>query len=261
MSQQNSTLRFDHREIAVIFSLFVFVSLLMFTVGILVGKGLAQAHYDSLSKESKTAGQSQSPATVASMTMPGNNEEMPSAGTSVTTDAPESKPAAPAPEPPREVAEEKKEAAPLKLIPQKSTDDDALVDTAKSNSPEIESLLKDSRIKSLIEAPPSDDVSANRAIASVSTRKPESFPKGAYTVQVGSYTTAKDATDRVEALKKLGFPYAYFSVKPFEDKKTKWYRVWLGYFPDSITAKDSGRSLEQRGEVKNYIVRNTDSPG
>src|SRR5947208_1005393 len=42
------SLRFDHKEIAVIFSLFIFVSLLMFTVGILVGKGLAQAKYESL---------------------------------------------------------------------------------------------------------------------------------------------------------------------------------------------------------------------
>ena len=48
MANQNPSLRFDHREIAVIFSLFIFVSLLMFTVGILVGKGLAQAKYESL---------------------------------------------------------------------------------------------------------------------------------------------------------------------------------------------------------------------
>src|SRR4051812_30158452 len=47
MTNQQPSLRFDHREIAVIFSLFVFVSLLMFTVGILVGKGLAQAKYES----------------------------------------------------------------------------------------------------------------------------------------------------------------------------------------------------------------------
>ena len=35
-SSLRPSLRFDHREIAVIFSLFIFVSLLMFTVGILV---------------------------------------------------------------------------------------------------------------------------------------------------------------------------------------------------------------------------------
>ncbi|NBX81960.1 hypothetical protein EBQ90_02595 [bacterium] len=38
-------MRFESREIAVILSLFIFVSLLMFTVGIVVGKGLAQAKY------------------------------------------------------------------------------------------------------------------------------------------------------------------------------------------------------------------------
>ncbi|MBY0371765.1 hypothetical protein K2X33_13860, partial [bacterium] len=41
-----STLRFDSREIAVLFALFIFVSLLMFTVGIMVGKGLTQAKYE-----------------------------------------------------------------------------------------------------------------------------------------------------------------------------------------------------------------------
>ncbi|NDC24484.1 MAG: hypothetical protein EBZ49_10220, partial [Proteobacteria bacterium] len=48
MAIQNSGLRFDSREIAVIFSLFIFVSLLMFTVGILVGKGLAQAKFEGI---------------------------------------------------------------------------------------------------------------------------------------------------------------------------------------------------------------------
>src|SRR5947209_3699116 len=48
MNKRTTALRFDHREIAVIFSLFIFVSLLMFTVGILVGKGLAQAKYEGM---------------------------------------------------------------------------------------------------------------------------------------------------------------------------------------------------------------------
>lgn len=48
MTAENRTLRFDRREVALVFVLFVFVALLMFTVGIVVGKGLAQARYEKL---------------------------------------------------------------------------------------------------------------------------------------------------------------------------------------------------------------------
>jgi septal ring-binding cell division protein DamX len=262
MNQQNPTLRFDHREIAVIFSLFVFVSLLMFTVGILVGKGLAQARYEN------TLSVMRSPA---SSTTPKDSEQRlanEETGTSVTTDNPTNNPQpletvtavddAPAPE-----TQADKKDEPLQLIPQKSQDGDVLADSAapSSKSPEIENLMKDSRIKSLIDGSEDDEIATNRAIASASTRKPQSIPKGAYTVQVGSYTSEKEATDRVQALKKLGFPYAYFSVKRLDDQKTKWYRVWLGYYPDFKSAKQNGELLEQRGEVKNYLVRKSDAPG
>lgn len=48
MTAETRTLRFDRREVALVFVLFVFVALLMFTVGIVVGKGLAQARYEKL---------------------------------------------------------------------------------------------------------------------------------------------------------------------------------------------------------------------
>ncbi len=78
MANTNSAIRFDHREIAVIFSLFIFVALLMFTVGILVGKGLAQAQYSGgLSQHETTA-----PRDVAEVPAPNPA----SLGTSVSTD-------------------------------------------------------------------------------------------------------------------------------------------------------------------------------
>ena len=75
---------------------------------------------------------------------------------------------------------------------------------------------------------------------------------------MSSYTTKKDAEDRVAALKKLGFSYSYTSAKILEGSKDTWYRVWLGYYPDSESAKKSGEALQARGEVKNYIVKKTD---
>ena len=43
------------------------------------------------------------------------------------------------------------------------------------------------------------------------------------------------------------------------EKKEPWYRVWLGYFPDAESAKAGGEVLQQRGEVKSYLVRKSEN--
>jgi len=246
-------LRFDHKEIAVIFCLFVFVSLLMFTVGILVGKGLTQAKYEGYVQwhaQNKT--QTHAPTPQLAQT--------PSLGTSVTTDdtiddkvsekVPEKELANQIPSAP-EVAQ-----APLKLIPQKEQANHPLKEPP-APGPEVDKITKDPKLSSLIEPEPG----AARKTASIARKSLQSFSAGKFTVQVGSYPTEQEATDRVEALKNMGFPHAYLSRTEFGDKKDTWYRVWLGYFQDFTNANESGRQLQERGEVKNYLVRKTDSPG
>lgn len=56
MANSKPSVRFDHREVAVIFSLFVFVSLLMFTLGIVVGKGLSNAKFERLAEHAVIGG-------------------------------------------------------------------------------------------------------------------------------------------------------------------------------------------------------------
>lgn len=256
MNQQNSSLRFDHKEIAVIFSLFIFVSLLMFTVGILVGKGLTQARYEGALDTKRL-----SPPELSDIKKTEEARLPASSGTSVSTDVP-----------PKSVAENdvssevtaapeaQKQEGPLKLIPQKPRLPDSYVGSLRepANTFEVDKLLKDSKIRALVEEEPRP---GNHKPSKSAMKTPESASSGTFTVQVGSYTTERDATERVAALKKLGFPYAYFSVKELDDKKTKWYRVWLGYFSDYQAAKQSGDLLEQRGEVKNYLVRKSDTAG
>src|SRR5580698_8944961 len=76
MTNKQPMLRFDHREVAVIFSLFIFVSLLMFSVGILVGKGLTQAKYEGMGRD----------ITTKTATTQGEDRSMSGAlGTSITT--------------------------------------------------------------------------------------------------------------------------------------------------------------------------------
>ena len=88
-----------------------------------------------------------------------------------------------------------------------------------------------------------------------------SFPKGLYTVQVGSYLSEPEANERIDELKKLGFPHAYFSAKELGDPKMVWYRVWLGYFSTPESARKGGEWLQRQGEVKSYLVRKHDPNG
>jgi len=254
MTNQHTTLRFDHREVAVIFSLFIFVSLLMFTVGIVVGKGLAQAHIETVP----------APAPVAAA-VPQAPAEMPSTSLKY--------PAAPQTPPERAIAEapvEPPAPEPLRLIPKTSL---PVLSSDPNAAKQAEALAKNPKIRVLLEGyqPPKPKTQAPdpakagdpRATASVPSiaPAPPSFAAGPFTVQVGSYPTKTDAVDRITSLKTLGFPHAYLSVKKFGDGKEIWYRVWLGYYPDMETAKKSGEYLQQRGEVNNYLIRKSDNPG
>jgi len=88
-----------------------------------------------------------------------------------------------------------------------------------------------------------------------------SFPQGQYTVQVGSYLSEAEAQERIDELKKLGFPHAYFSAKELGDPKMVWYRVWLGYFSNGDSARRGGEWLQKRGEVKTFLVRKYETNG
>jgi DedD protein len=311
MAKSQTPFRFDHREMTVIFSLFIFTSLLMFTVGIMVGKGLAQSKPETSSEvaqaETETGEEKEaSPHPKSSV----------AAGTSVSTDHPTpahsepshaepehktvsklesvtsevSEPSSghhPAIENKKEVAtkelhkiEEKKVAEKprvnesettstpeLELIPERPRTGDVRVTLADlADTQEVNKALKNPKVQALLEdspapKPATKNKAKKRGIASLTNPNtpPKTFPEGQFTVQVGSYPSQADATLRLEQLRKQGFPYAYTSVKELGDKKEPWYRVWLGYFPDAESAKAGGELLQQRGEVKSYLVRKSET--
>ncbi len=98
-----------------------------------------------------------------------------------------------------------------------------------------------------------------RAVASVPALAPPSYALGSYTVQVASYSDENQASERVKTLKALGFPHAYLSVVELGENKETWFRVWLGYYPSFESAKAGGEALQARGEVKNYLVRKSET--
>lgn len=277
MNKQSSGIRFESREIAVILSLFIMVSLLMFTVGIVVGKGLAQAKFEGNSSP------------VASLDL---NERAPSsAGTSVSANPPIVHPPSPAETPlkvkesePQEETAQFNPSEPLELKPKKSgslsVHENVPVDL---NNPETVKLLKNPKLKDLFEdenkpLPEPKKVVAKkeqgsdgmiegdftrlqdtREIASAHEKLPPSFAKGPYSVQVAAYSDESQAKERVDALKKLGFSHAYLSAINLGENKETWFRVWLGYYPSFESAKQGGQALQARGEVKNFLVRKSES--
>jgi len=283
MAKQNN-LRFESREIAVILSLFIFVSLLMFTVGIVVGKGLAQAKFQGTHSIAVNDSRDLSSETSHP------EKPKPPSGTIVSSNPPVPVPipvlvpvTAPVPSP-TDTSDE-----PLELKPKKTSSLDVHQDIElDAFTNESQSLLKDPKLSDLFEtdkAAPSavapkkvpstkketladvdierDYTQENlspRKVASVSKELPPSFASGPFSVQVASYSDELQAKERVETLKNLGFPHAYFSIIELGDNKETWYRVWLGYYPTPAAAKASGNALQARGEVKNYLVRKSESP-
>lgn len=258
-------LRFDHREIAVIFSLFIFVSLLMFTVGILVGKGLTQAKYEgglpsSHAPVSEHAGAPEHSGNSVSLghghtepvsdthqekeTAPAHEEKPQASGHSATEEhAPKKEVHATAPAEPQ---------APLKLIPLKPSVAQNNGSNLSEPTSETEALLKNPKLQSIIESDVPEETAREVSNAPATARP---LDKGAYTVQVGSYPNETAAKERVESLKKMGFTGAFFSAKDLGGASGTWFRVWVGSYPDYASAKKTGDQLQARGEVKKYIVR------
>jgi SPOR domain len=319
MTNSKQPFRFDHRELTVIFSLFIFSSLLMFTVGIMVGKGIAQsktekptevAEVDKENKEepktetasekkdlhaegapasenhaalksspSHSEGTSVSTEPAPSHPLAKKEKELPSQLESVTNEVadspshpptptakhgPESAPvkekslAKASPSAPELMPESQTEGGDLELIPEKPRTGDVRASLADlANTQEVSKTLKDPKIQTLLDGspPPQKRNVASLHSSSHVNSTPKSFSEGKYTVQVGSYPSQADATVRLEQLRKQGFPFAYTTTKELGDKKEPWYRVWLGYFSDPESAKASGELLQQRGEVKSYLVR------
>ncbi|MBY0369658.1 SPOR domain-containing protein, partial [bacterium] len=147
------------------------------------------------------------------------------------------------------VAEKPKEK--VKLVPlSPSQPEQAGVALAESTSNEARALLKNPKILSLLE-----DEEPAKPGRKPSAATPTASGIGSFTVQVGSYPDETAAKERVEALKKQGFPGAFFSAKELGSSSGTWFRVYLGQYSGFDAAKRVGDQLQAKGEVKNYIVR------
>jgi len=243
-TSERSLLKLDHRELAVLFSLFVFLSLLMFTVGILVGKGLshrtkttsleADHHENPISANAALNNAAHAPkSTSVSM-----GEEIKSAAPAKTVGT---------------VA--KVEASPtkqsLELTPMKAKKPDFTgTQILEPKNARDDVLTKNPRLEGIVE----NESSKN----SGSEELPRTSDRGFYTVQVGSYPAEKEAAERTAAFKRMGFPHAFFQSTSLPGTNQIWYRVSLGYFASYDAAKIGGEFLQQKGEIRTFLIRRTD---
>lgn len=289
MAKTATSLRFESREIAVILSLFIFVSLLMFTVGVVVGKGLAQAKYQGSLELAASERALESPSNSHASHESGSAPKTPT-GTSVSSNPPVPAPQAPAAAHAHTDTPQEDLGQPLELKPKKSTHlnvHDEIGSEAESDetqsvlsNPKLSHLFESEKTPSPAKMPRSQAVAVAkeksgdveierdysvsiepRKVASLSKQVPVSYPAGPFSVQIAAYSEESQAQERVETLKKLGFPHAYLSSIRLGDGKETWYRVWLGYYPTMAAAKSGGDALQALGEVKNYLVRKSENSG
>ena len=261
-SAEGHTLRFDYKEIAVLFSLFLFGSLFMFTVGILVGKSLAlrppegvgqPRHMSALPSED--SGVQPSKHVLESLTR--NQEPQP------MTEAPtmQVEPARRAPRPHGSLAHRVPESqgrgaslqaehlspkkaltSTLVLKPQKGERSDVYSGTVMEHrSAPTEKLEAKLRKKNLIEDNASTTFNAKA--------------KGDYIVQIGSFPNEQDALERVRHLRQLGFASAYFTPNELGESHETWYRVFSGTYASEAEAHQAGERLQKLSEVRTFLVR------
>lgn len=82
---------------------------------------------------------------------------------------------------------------------------------------------------------------------------PKALPAGSHAVQIGSFGAAGDAISLKQ--KMLDKDYPAFVVEADLGKKGLWYRVRIGPYADSATAKLAQKLLEEKEQLKGFVSR------
>lgn len=90
------------------------------------------------------------------------------------------------------------------------------------------------------------------------SRKPSSLPAvaesatGKYTLQVGSYPTEKDAQEKAKELKAKGWNAFYITA---DVKGQKWYRLNVGLFNSQKSAQDFKKEYSKETKNNNVLIQ------
>lgn len=83
--------------------------------------------------------------------------------------------------------------------------------------------------------------------------QPKVDPQGSYSLQVGSFAAAVDASKMKQSLVDKGYPA--FMVEADLGSKGIWYRVRMGPYADGMAAKTMQALVEKQDKIKGFISR------
>ena len=120
--------------------------------------------------------------------------------------------------------------------------------TEKPKAPSREDVIKEIKEDSLKKTPPKEKTPAAK------TTMPKTDPGGQYTVQLAAFQNQAQANQLMNSMKSKGYP-AFIKQFVTPDKKT-WYRVRVGTFSTKEKAAEYGNKLkkQQPAEVKSVFI-------
>lgn len=269
MEQPKPRIQLDKMEIGLVFSLFILVAGMMFTLGVLVGHGVgvrdSGSHLAASTQEAMSGlhggghadtshDQHDSPRKPASVE---GAKTAAAPGADLRKAFRDSKQQALVEMALRENSPAKAKSAMdaeahLNAHPEwnrkpASTDEDATDEKAK----ELEMARKAEEAREKGGVP--------RAVKSLFERKPanaDAFTprSGSYTIQISSYATADEGAVKVSELRRSGFNDAYAETIRLKNGES-WHRVGVGSFPNADWARKNGDKIVKRGLAHDYVVR------
>ena len=241
--------RMEKRQAVILLALVLAVSLASFTLGVIVGRRGAERDMAHKLQEAEKVLVAQTPALVA--------PAIPVPGTEKTVGT---QPSEPAPEKLKLSFYDNlsKKTAPLgsgiNLAPVEEQEDVKVIVQPPIDLPDQPIVKKEPEN---VAAAVIEKLVRNESVTVKSEKSellmPKVVPNGSYAVQIGSFNAVGDAI----ALKRkmLDKNYPVFVVEADLGAKGLWYRVRIGPYADSASAKSAQKLLDEKEQLKSFVSR------
>jgi cell division septation protein DedD len=234
MKKPSRTYMFGRNEIFIVFLLLVFTSLLLFSVGVMIGKRLLENECKLILED----GQKKLETCQKDIELKTKAASLPSIPTGIAAAATTPSTANIAAAKPETVAKPEIVAKPeTKAKPETAGKPETPAKPAQAVTPPKVEAAKQ-------EADPS-----HLGIKEITTDI-----KGKYTVQVSAYKDELEAQQMAYSLYNMGFKSAYY-IETELPNKGLWYRVGIGFFDKKTSADLFGEMLRKQNKISSYIVR------
>lgn len=222
MKTPSKSYTFGRNEIFIVFLLLIFTSLLLFSVGVMIGKRLLENECKLILEDEQKKlelCQKDTELKVKAASIPASQPSNPVLENTV---------------PSAVTAETKQTQAPV-TVPATQLPTTTKAE-AKAKTTEVEQKVPETNP------------------AQLGIKEITSDIKGKYTVQVGAYKDELEAQQLAYSLYNLGFKSAYYIETELPNKGV-WYRVGIGFFDKKPSADLFGEMLRKQNRISSYIVR------